>query len=63
MAKKKENKSIFSGEFQSELYLEHDTPIYIRDNITNFKMKLFKKCKDISQKYNIQFLWINESQI
>lgn len=62
MKKKIEKGIIFLGEFYNSND-DKDKLIYIRENITDFKMKLFRDCKTFKLAHNIKFLWTKGTHI
>lgn len=61
MNKKKIKKSLLTKEIG--LNTSSDQIVYIRDHVTQFKMKLFQECKKLKRKYLLKHLWMSGSNI
>lgn len=61
MEKKKSKGSLMSNEVG--LNSGTDQQIYIRDQLTQFKMKLFREARILKDSLNFKFLWMNGSNI
>lgn len=61
LLKKKEKRSLLSKEVGLNLAPDHQ--LYIREQLTPFKMLLFKRAREIKLKFKFEFLWIKGTKI
>ncbi len=59
--KKYEKRSLLSREVG--LNVSADQQLYIRDQLTNYKMKLYREARIIKEKYNYKYLWMKNAKI